>query len=405
MALLLIATGLATWRAWSTREGACRGDDEVVASIPKVFDDSPDPRLDRLVDASRQWGLGDVVAKVGYDYNQYLSLAALPDDLTGVQTKGSRFFGVLDEMLDPRWGLKYAAGQHSWDVGGGQFISVHRPVKSVPEISSHRLGSGDRRWCRRLSEPVLSTGDRLATLANAQGVTVLAGSRMLTRLDAKNGEPQWQRRVGVTGVDSLHGPWDGVVVAGAAEPQEPAETVQPTLLAFDEQTGKPVWTRKESGSTTVIGSDGGVLVIHHRGYDGSRLIALDPWEGTEQWRVDVDASADTAIRAGVVLIRTPKALRALSLEDGAEKWRTAVRQSPQAFPYGFELGAQPMLDQDTMLLGATDALVELDLTTGEQRRHELPTDGINTTYWPYQVVVSGTLIGVVTNTGAVVLRK
>ena len=30
----------------------------------------------------------------------------------------------------------------------------------------------------------------------------------------------------------------------------------------------------------------------------------------------------------------------------------------------------------------------------------LPTDGINTTYWPYQVAVTDRLIAVATNTGA-----
>ena len=35
----------------------------------------------------------------------------------------------------------------------------------------------------------------------------------------------------------------------------------------------------------------------------------------------------------------------------------------------------------------------------------LPKDGINTTYWPYQLAVSAGLIAVATNTGAVVVRR
>jgi hypothetical protein len=35
----------------------------------------------------------------------------------------------------------------------------------------------------------------------------------------------------------------------------------------------------------------------------------------------------------------------------------------------------------------------------------LPTDGINTTYWPYQLAVSPRHIAVATNTGAVVVRR
>jgi hypothetical protein len=79
---------------------------------------------------------------------------------------------------------------------------------------------------------------------------------------------------------------------------------------------------------------------------------------------------------------------------------------PQFLPYGFSLASVPLLDADHALIGTTTALRVLDLRTGSTAEHApLPTDGINTTYWPYQVVVTDRLVGVATNTGAVVLRR
>ena len=78
---------------------------------------------------------------------------------------------------------------------------------------------------------------------------------------------------------------------------------------------------------------------------------------------------------------------------------------PQFLPYGFELDSVPLLDDDHVLLGTTTALRTLDLRTGAMTSAALPTDGINTTYWPYQVAVSPGLIAVATNTGAAVVRR
>ena len=64
----------------------------------------------------------------------------------------------------------------------------------------------------------------------------------------------------------------------------------------------------------------------------------------------------------------------------------------------------PLLDADHALIGSTTALHALDLSDGSMTPAALPTDGINTTYWPYQLAVSDGLIAVATNTGAVVAR-
>ena len=58
-----------------------------------------------------------------------------------------------------------------------------------------------------------------------------------------------------------------------------------------------------------------------------------------------------------------------------------------------------------MLVPTTTALVALDVRDGNQVGYPLPVDGVSTTYWPYQLLATPDLLGVVTNTGAVVTRR
>jgi hypothetical protein len=90
---------------------------------------------------------------------------------------------------------------------------------------------------------------------------------------------------------------------------------------------------------------------------------------------------------------------------GRRLWQRGVPARPQFLPYGFELDSVPLLDGDHVLIGGTTALHTLDLRTGAMTSAPLPTDGINTTYWPYQLAVSDGLIAVATNTAAVVVRR
>jgi hypothetical protein len=134
------------------------------------------------------------------------------------------------------------------------------------------------------------------------------------------------------------------------------------------------------------------------------LLALGR-DGAPAWTAVAPAgTVDVALRGATVVARTATALVGLDASTGRQRWRTALPSGGQFFPYGFDLDAQPMLDGDHLLLGTTAAVRSLDLATGRLTTHPLPTDGINTTYWPYQLVVAGDLVVVVTNTGAVALR-
>ncbi len=145
-------------------------------------------------------------------------------------------------------------------------------------------------------------------------------------------------------------------------------------------------------------------------WDGStrtaRLTAIDR-DGKDVWSVvpSPGKAFDAALRTGRVLVRAGEQWSAYDLADGHRLWRRSVPARPQFLPYGFELDSVPLLDEDHVLIGGTTALHTLDLGTGAMTSAALPTDGINTTYWPYQLAVTDRLIAIATNTGAVVVRR
>jgi len=161
----------------------------------------------------------------------------------------------------------------------------------------------------------------------------------------------------------------------------------------------------------VIGTDTGsgtAFVQEWNSRSGSaRLIAIDS-RGNQEWYA-VPARGgyfDATLRSGRILLRTRNRWSAYDIENGHRLWTRVLSDKPQLLPYGFELDSIPMLDEDHALIGTTTALRTLDLRTGDMPpTAPLPTDGINTTYWPYQLAVSAGLIAVATNTGAVVVRR
>jgi outer membrane protein assembly factor BamB len=212
---------------------------------------------------------------------------------------------------------------------------------------------------------------------------------------------------------------DGTLLAGGRaqfelfDPAAMADREEgPALVLLKAKDGSTVWTRREPAGADVhvVGTDpdSGTAVVQE--WSGTaqtaRLTAIDR-EGKNVWSV-VPAPGkvfDAALRTGRVLVRAGNLWSAYDLADGHRLWQRSVPASPQFLPYGFELDSVPQLDQDHVLIGGTTALHTLDLNTGAMTSAPLPTDGINTTYWPYQVAVSDRLIAIATNTGAVVVRR
>ena len=143
----------------------------------------------------------------------------------------------------------------------------------------------------------------------------------------------------------------------------------------------------------VLGTDpetGTAFVQEWTDADGpTRLTALDE-KGDEVWSTTParETTFDATLLSGRILVRAGNRWSAYDAEDGRRLWTRLLPERPQFLPYGFELDSIPLLDADHALIGGTTALHTLDLRTGTMTSARLPTDGINTTYWPYQVAVS-----------------
>ena len=155
----------------------------------------------------------------------------------------------------------------------------------------------------------------------------------------------------------------------------------------------------------VVGVDSGRVVAVERGTGEVRLFALSE-SGQEVWSTPPqDAAYEATLRDGVVVMKSASALYGYDDETGKQLWNEKVPTDRTYFPYGFSLAQMPSLDDTHVLVPTTTALVALDVHDGSETDHPLPVDGINTTYWPYQLLATPDLLAVVTNTGAVVAGR
>ena len=128
--------------------------------------------------------------------------------------------------------------------------------------------------------------------------------------------------------------------------------------------------------------------------------------GEETWSVaPEDAAYEATLRDGVVVMKSAAKLYGYDATSGKQLWSQPVPTDRTYFPYGFTLGQMPSLDDTHVLMPTTTDLVVLDVRDGSEEHYPLPVDGVSTTYWPYQLLATPALLGVVTNTGAVVTRR
>jgi hypothetical protein len=422
LVLVLVAAGVVVVVALARdRSPSCGGDEHRVggSEVPTVLAagaaDTDDPRLNHLVRAANGWGLGTVVGEVGYDYGQWVSVTGLPGGRLGVVTKRDPVLGVLDDDLHARWGIRQAPVQHAYDVDDTRYVQLELAKDRPLQVSTYRLSDGHRSWCAEVGSTPTRYGDPLATALLADGdllvVADATGPRAtVTRLGGRTGHPQWTRTLGGIDRGDTATALGAVVVVGGRSAAELGDPSVPApagaaLTALDPATGQTRWTWGGGQQVHVLGAADGDVVLAAVAAGGRRIVAVDG-NGHARWSVPAPVgTTDLALRGPVVVARTPTALVGLDATSGRERWRVGYSDHPQFFPYGFDLESQPMLDARHLLLGTTAAVRTLDLTTGQMASHPLPSDGINTTYWPYQLAVSGDLLAVVTNTGTVVLRR
>ena len=385
---------------------------------PAGMEEQPDQRLDRLAAAvgDLEAPFGDVLAGVGYDYDQWLHLYGIEDGVLAF-TKNNAPVTLLDpESLAVRWSLRPESKRIAWDAGGDRFLLLDLSDREATRVSSYDVADGDRVWCAEVGQehaegdPVATTfldrGDVLTALPDGDEV-------VLTRLSGSTGKTVWDRGYTTVGRADFLGPLDEdlVVVGGTEEfrlaEQAPETKAGPVLTAVSASDGNPAWTwAADAGSQVhVVGVGDGRVISVERGSDGVRLFALSD-SGSELWSIEPqDAAYEATLRGGVVVMKSAAALYGYDAESGEQLWKDAVPSDRTYFPYGFTLGQMPSLDDAHVLMATTSELVVLDVTDGSTESYPLPVDGISTTYWPYQLLATPDLLGVVTNTGAVVARR
>lgn len=381
--------------------------------------EQPDARLDRLADAVTAMGppFGAVRAGLGFNYDQYLHLYGVTGGVLS-WTKNNAPVTMLDaRTLAPRWSLRPSSNRTAWDASDDRFLLLDLAEKDPTRVSSYRLGNGHRLWCTDLSTSHRA-GDPVAT-AFLDGGDVLvalqtkAGTTRLVRLSGKSGHRVWRADLaGASRADYLGPLSGGLAVIGGTEDFRLLEGAAasdggPEISAIRVADGGVAWTWSPGAQRAahVVGVQGSTVVVQSGNALGTDLIALDA-TGKERWKTPLSGTnVQATLRGSVVVTRSAAGLDAYASATGTRTWHRDVPTSRTYFPYGFTLGQMPSLDEHHVLMPTTTALVRLDLRNGSATAFPLPTDGVSTTYWPYQLLVTDGLLGVVTNTGAVVADR
>lgn len=403
-----------------TQVAPCR--DELVSPrkpllSPTAMEEQPDPRLDRLAAAveAMEAPFGEVLAGVGYDYDQWLSLYGIEGGVLAF-TKNNAPVTLLDGTdLEPRWSLRPASKRIAWDAAGDRFLLLDLSADTSTRVSSYDVQDGERVWCAELDQEHRE-GDPVSTTFLDDGDVLVAlpdgDETALTRLSDSGGRT-WSRDFdGVGRADYLGQLGEDLVLVGGTEEfrlaEQDVETRAGSMIrALEASDGNPAWSWSgEAGSLVhVVGVSGDRVIVTERSSDGVRLFALSD-DGEELWStVPEDLAFEATLRNGMVVMKSRAALYGYDSATGSLEWEVAVPTDRTFFPYGFTLGQMPSLDDDRVLVPTTTELVALDVRDGSQEAFPLPVDGISTTYWPYQLLATPDLLGVVTNTGGVVARR
>jgi hypothetical protein len=184
---------------------------------PAGMREQPDPRLDTLAAAvtAMDAPFGEVVAGVGYDYDQWLRVFGFEAGLLAF-TKNNAPVTLLDaDSLLPRWSLRPGTKRIAWDAAGDRFLLLDLSAKDPTPVSAYDATDGRRVWCAELPQRQAS-GDPVATAFLDDGDVLVAlpdGDRIaLSRLAAASGKTRWTREYSTVGRADYLGPLDDSLV-------------------------------------------------------------------------------------------------------------------------------------------------------------------------------------------------
>lgn len=379
----------------------------------------PDHRLETLSESISAMGppFGTVRAGVGYDYDQWLHLYGVTGGVLAWTKNNAPVTFLDDGTLFPRWSLRPATQRTAWDASDQQFLLLALAADRPTQVGQFNLRTGEQDWCTELAarhhdgDPVATTflegGDVLAALPGKRGM-------LMTRLGGDDGRQIWRHSMtGVGRADFLAPLNADAVVAGGTEEFRLADPAAgspagPVITAFSAHDGRDVWTWGGGpGSVAhVVGVAGDQVLVVLRSADGLQLLGLDGATGSVLWKRELPAAAySSTLRGDTVLVKSAAELVAFDAASGERRWSRKIPTDRTYFPYGFTLDQMPSLDDRHVLVPTTTGLLVLDLATGTDEEFALPVDGLSTTYWPYQLLVTAKLLGVVTNTGGILTDR
>ncbi len=388
--------------------------------------DQPDHDRDVLVRtlAADPAPIGEVVGAVGYHYEQWAQVSAYAQGI-GIRTRDNPDFTMLDDQtLAPRWSVQVHTPRSAYDASERRYLLTPMPADGPPDLVALDADTGRRVWCTQVGEHAVRADDPYATQVLAgEDVAVLSPGggtqESVRRLSGRDGSLVWQRTLDADAGDFLGDMGEGTLVAGGRaqfDLFDPASVeargAGAALVLLSARDGSTIWTRRAPAGTDlhVLGTDPGSGTVFVQDWSArtqtTRLLAIDRSGNLAWYAVPAQGDYfDAALRSGRILVRARNRWTAYAIADGHRLWQRTVPEQPQFLPYGFTLEAIPLLDADHVLIGGTTAVHTLDLRTGRLTSAPLPTDGINTTYWPYELAVSDHLIAIATNTAAVVVRR
>lgn len=266
-------------------------------------------------------------------------------------------------------------------TGGGAPSPLWREKASVDTLGNHEVLAVVGNVVLVAGDPLvgrdLATGEQVwsRTGVATPGARLIMGGDTLylasgeydgdvVGLDPATGKETWRSRLGGKYNQPRPVGADGervYVIAGILEKDLSSRTN--VLAAIDVRTGKAVWSERrdtgteESGITSVV-SGGRLVYTDHR----KNLTVRDTATGRQLWTKKISRSNfdRLAVHERMVYVADSGHLRALSLDDGSERWALGAEK--------FALFNGPtVLDGVLYVSDSTHLLRAVDAVTGKQR--------------------------------------